>query len=134
MQQTVPTYRDPRVAPYNPQYENPRYVAPIPPVHPWARPHDAGYSSQPMQLMPPQSLAREFDFRPRRSKRRGPLIGVGMAVALVALVIALVVTLISKGHSDSASDPGLIPAGKLTPEAPKPPADRRRGNRQARPR
>ena len=85
-----------------------------------------------MQLIPPQSFAQEFDFRPRRSKRRGPWFGVGMAVALVVLVIALVVTLISKGQSDSASDPGMIPAGKLTPEAPKPPADRRRGNRQAR--
>jgi hypothetical protein len=126
MQQTLPTYRHPRVAPYNPQYENPRYVAPIPPVDPWARPHYAGYSPQPMQLMmPPQSFAREFDFRPRRSKRRGLWIGVGMAVALVALVIALVVTLISKGHSDSASDPGMIPAGKLTPEAPKPPAEKK---------
>jgi hypothetical protein len=120
---TLPTHRDPRVAPYNPQYENPRYVAPIPSVDPWARPHYAGYSPRPTQLMPPQSFAREFDFRPRRSKRRGPWIGVGMAVALVAVVFALVVTLISKGHSDSAPGPGMIPAGKLTPEAPKPPTD-----------
>lgn len=135
MQQNLPTYRAPRVAPCHPQYENPRYVAPIPPIDPWVRPHYAGYSQLPPRpmraprpqtpLAPPPTFAQEFDSRPRRGRRRGLWIGVGVVVALVAVVIALVITIASSGHSDSASSPGLITAGNLTPDAPKPPADKK---------
>jgi hypothetical protein len=55
----------------------------------------------------PETFAQEFDFRPRRGKRRGLWIGVGVAVALVAVIVALVVTLIS-------SDRAVIERAKVT--------------------
>jgi hypothetical protein len=143
VQQTLPTYRDPRVAPHQPLYENPRYVAPIPPLDPWSRPPRAGYVQLPPRPMPtpaprpqplsaraprppapPVGFAREFDFKPRRDKRRGWWIGAAVAGALAAMVIATIVTLTTADRSDSTSGPGLITAGKLTPDAPPPQADK----------
>ncbi len=146
MQHTLPTYRGQRahqhVDPYRPHYENPRYVAPIPPIDPWSRSPRAGYvplpprpqptrapQPQPRRPSPPppwpptRSFAQDFDFTPRRSTHRGWWVGTGVAVALVAVVIAAIVTLTSAGASDSTSTPALIPAGKLTPDAPRPRPD-----------
>lgn len=146
MQRTIPTYRDQRadlranqrVDPYQPQYENPRYVAPIPPNDPWSRPPRAGYVQRPPRPLPargpqPQprrpnpppprpstrSCAQDLDCKPRRGKHPGWWIGAGVTVALVAVVIAAVVALTSAGRSDSTPSPELIPAGKLTPDAPR---------------